>query len=373
MTAPALYIHIPFCRAKCGYCGFYSVPLAGHDTQRLLTALVRELDGYGLREAATLYIGGGSPSCLPAGQLEWLVRQLTDRVGLPAEFTVEVNPAQMDLPRLVRLRQAGVNRLSIGAQSFDEADLAVLGRPYGPGRIYEIVEQARRAGFTNISLDLIFAVPGGTLPRWQAVLEAAVKMQVEHISAYALTYEEGTPLQRQRREGAVTPVDEETDRAMYELAIDMLTAAGLEHYEISNFARPGFACRHNLTYWANEPYVGIGPSAGSFYRGQRTTNIADIARYTEAVERGRSCFAETHSPNAEAFACETAVLMLRRMAGIDREQFRRKTGRDVFTLFAEVIERRRREGMLAVTADNIRLTRPALPVADGILCDFAAV
>ncbi|MBN2210723.1 MAG: radical SAM family heme chaperone HemW [Sedimentisphaerales bacterium] len=370
---PALYVHIPFCRAKCGYCGFYSEPLVGHDSERLLAALLRELDGYALREAATIYIGGGSPSCLPEGQLESLIEQLNQRFPNSVEFTVEVNPAQMDRPRLEHLRQGGVNRLSIGVQSFNERDLVTLGRPYKPQQILSLVKQARQAGFANISLDLIFAIPGSTLSSWKKSLNEAIRLEVEHISAYALTYESDTPLERLVQKGTVTPVDEETDRAMYETTIEMLAEGGFDHYEISNFARPGFACRHNLMYWGNEPYVGIGPSAGSFYQGRRTTNIADVEKYIEAVEQSRSSFAEVQTPDAEALACETAVLMLRRIAGINREDFKRKTGRDVFTIFANNIEYHRKSGMLEVTDEYIRLTRQALPIADTILCDFAGI
>ena len=286
-----LYIHIPFCRTKCRYCGFYSEPISRHTPSRLISAIIKELQRYEIQPFQTIYIGGGSPSCLPAKQL---LRLITSCRGLPAreplskieEFTIEVNPRQINKDILTRLHDAGINRISIGAQSFNPAELTFLGRHHSVADIRQAVRSAKQAGFNNIGLDLIFAIPDSTPDSWEKSLNSAIELDVQHISAYALTYEDNTPLKKAADTGKVKPVDEETDRQMYELTIDSLAKAGFKQYEISNFARPGFECRHNLNYWANAPYLGIGPAAGSYWQGKRTLNIADIKKYIEAIEKG---------------------------------------------------------------------------------------
>ena len=374
----ALYVHVPFCNRKCPYCGFYSEPMGAYDIGRVLAALVTELDRYDLqRPARTVYVGGGSPSCLPQGRLLRLLEQITQRVGVGSEFTVEVNPGQIDEHLLERLCGLGVNRLSVGGQSFEDCELEFLARGYKGHKIVEVVHQARRAGFDNINLDLIFAIPGSTLQSWQRNLAAAMELGVEHISAYSLTYEKGTLLYKRRQANQIDVTDEETDRAMYELAIDQLIAAGFEHYEISNFARKAdgrsFECRHNLVYWANEAYIGIGPGASSYWQGRRTSNVADVGVYVEAIEQGKDVSGECETPDEPDRACQTAVLMLRRIKGIDLEEYRQRTGFDVLKMFAEPIWRYQKLGFLVVEHGRLHLTREALPIADSILCDFAAV
>ena len=377
----ALYVHIPFCTAKCPYCAFYSVPLADHDLDRFLAALLAELDTALKQPHAfahpfqTVYIGGGSPSCLPQHHLTELVRQLTRRTGQPTEFTIEVNPAQITPRQLDTLRQLGVNRLSIGAQSFNQADLDFLARPYSPEHVRRLVAHAHAAGFDNISLDLIFAIPHATRASWRRCLDNALQLNVQHLSAYALTYEKNTPLYAQRQAGQCTPIDEETDRAMYETAIDTLQNAGFRHYEISNFARPHFPCRHNLTYWNNDPYLGIGPAAASCHQHRRFTNLADVNAYLSTIENHRSPAAQTqiHTPDPLAYACETAVLMLRRTAGIPLADFQRRTGYDPLSLFAQPIAQHTAAHLLDLSSTHLRLTRTAYPVADHVLCDFAAL
>lgn len=372
----AVYVHVPFCRAKCPYCGFYSVPIGGQAVRRLLTAILTELDqrcDHQELSARTLYIGGGSPSCLANEDLFWLVEHLTERLGVPPEFTVEVNPGQVSPTLLEGLRQRGVNRLSLGAQSFQMAELQTLHRPYAPEAITQAVWAARQAGFANISLDMIFAIPGSTLSSWQANLRAALALGIEHISAYSLTYEAATPFEQRQLAGELQSVDEDTDRAMYEMTIATLTGAGWEHYEISNFARLGFACRHNLTYWANDPWLGLGPSAGSYVDGWRMTNVPDVAEYLAVVEAGQSPAIEREHPNPLETACETAVLNLRRIQGIDLAEYQTRTGYDARELFAEPIRRHIESGMMTQADGRLFLTPAALPVADGVLADFAGL
>jgi oxygen-independent coproporphyrinogen-3 oxidase len=277
-----LYFHIPFCRSKCRYCGFYSEPIERHDAARLVSALIVEMDGFStVNNVRTIYIGGGSPSCLPAEQLLRLVSEISVRWPKPVEFTIEVNPGESEKEVLKQLRVLGVNRVSIGAQSFRQEELDFLRREYAAGDIKEAVHKARQSGFDNISLDLIFAIPGASRKSWKENLDSAIKLSVQHISAYSLSYEDGTGLQKALAGGKILAVDEDLDRAMYEMAIERLEGAGFGHYEISNFAKMGFECLHNLGCWSNRPYIGIGPSASSYLEGTRRTNIADIKKYVE--------------------------------------------------------------------------------------------
>jgi oxygen-independent coproporphyrinogen-3 oxidase len=391
-VADSLYVHIPFCEAKCQYCGFYSEPIKNHNPQRLISAIIAELGRYdSVKSFRTIYIGGGSPSCLPESQLLRLVGDIISRWPNAEEFTVEVNPpnarrvnpGQVNKDVLSRLRDCGVNRLSIGAQSFNPAELDFLGRRHSVADISRAVGAAKKAGFENIGLDLIFAIPpstplgagGSTLESWKHSLRSAIDLGIQHISAYCLTYEEDTPLQKAVVTGEVEPVDEETDRAMYETAINELERAGFKQYEISNFARPGFECKHNLNYWANRPYIGVGPAAGSYWQGSRTLNIANINKYIEAIEsrRAGNVTAESEIPNHLQIACETAVLNLRRRCGIKLEEFKNRTGFDATELFAEPIARYRELGLIEMTDGRLFLTRGALPIADSVLCDFSTV
>jgi oxygen-independent coproporphyrinogen-3 oxidase len=287
----------------------------------------------------------------------------------------------------------------MGAQSFNESELVFLGRRHSVGDIGRAVETARQAGFENIGLDLIFAIPfcgagfqpaktrpgpvrdaaqwpcrlssNLTLESWKYSLRSAIDLGVQHISAYALTYEEGTPLQKAVEADEVEPVDEETDRQMYETTIDELENAGFKQYEISNFARPGFECKHNLNYWRNLPYIGIGPAAGSYWQGKRTLNIADIKKYIDGVEQGSTVTDESETPDNTQIACETAVLNLRRRCGIILDEFKNQTGFDAMKLFAEPIGRYRELGLIEATDGRLFLTRDALPIADSVLCDFS--
>ncbi len=374
-----LYVHIPFCVAKCPYCDFYSVAVGSSDTDRFLAALVKELDRYEwLDSVQTIYVGGGSPSCLGRDQLERLVEQLTQRFtnfksSDSLEFTMEVNPAQINGKRLERLRQLGVNRLSVGAQSFNQAELDFLGRSYCPADIVGLVKSARVAGFDNINLDLIFASPNSTENTWRNSLEQALALEPQHVSAYCLTIEKNTPFAERLKKGEFSLVGEQTDRAMYELAIKLLGQAGLAQYEISNFAQSEFLCRHNLTYWNNQPWIGIGPAAASYYNHCRFQNLADVDAYIAAIEAEKSPVVQRHNCDKQDVACETAVLMLRLVRGIDLELFTRQTGCDALEIFADPIERYSGLGLLKIDEKSIALTDQARPVADSILCDFAGL
>lgn len=371
--ATGLYVHIPFCTRKCAYCAFYSEPVDKHNTARLIQALIKELAQVNTQSVQTIYIGGGSPSCLPLNELTSLIQAITQTCPTIREFTVECNPSQATSALLACLHDLGVNRLSLGVQSFNAQELAILGRSHAPDTIARVVQAARNAGFTNLSLDLIFAICGSTLKTWQASLNQAIALAPDHISVYALTLEPGTPLAQAVTQGQLTAIDDATDHAMYEQAIHTLAQAGFEQYEISNFAKPGFECRHNLGTWQNEPYIGIGPSASSYNGVCRTDKIGDIQAYIEAVESNRSPVQNTFSITPEEQICETAVLNLRTRHGIDIKRFKQITGQDPRIVFAGPIQTHCEQGLLTVEQDRIFLTAKALPIADSVLCDFASL
>jgi oxygen-independent coproporphyrinogen-3 oxidase len=370
----SLYIHIPFCVRKCRYCAFYSIPAPVEVQRQYLSAVKRELAMVTHNEPFdTIFLGGGSPTAMAESLLLELAQWAGQKIKSGNEFTIEVNPGQTNAELLRKLKNCGVNRISIGAQSFNDNELEFLGRIHNVADIYRCVEDARKAGFENVSLDLIFAIPGSTVASWQHSLDEAIRLAPAHISAYSLTYEGDTPLVRAMQAGQIEAVDEETDAAMYESAIDTLETVGFAQYEISNFAKAGFECRHNLRYWQNKPYIGLGPAAAGCCNGKRTENVADVQRWLESIDAGRFAYETEQTLSAEDIACETAVLNLRTRFGIEPVAFERQTGYDIQKLFAEPITRYLKESLLEWHEDRLRLTRAALPIADKVLCDFAAV
>ncbi len=369
MPQTSLYIHIPFCRGKCPYCGFYSKPLGKFDTARYIGAVIAEIKSVGLKAAdvRTIYIGGGTPTILPPRQLGKLLDYLTANFTAVEEFTIEANPAT----DLTPIFSSAVNRVSVGVQSFIDDELKMLGRRYCCDDVYAAIDNIGKYGIANVSIDLIFALPASSLDKWRYNLQKAVSLPVKHISAYSLSFDEGTHFSKLLRDGRIAAVDDETDRTMYVATIDALAAAGFAQYEISNFARLGFECRHNLAYWNNTDYVGIGASAGSFHNSVRSENIADIDGYIDAIENGRSAKAYVREIKGREYACETAILMLRKREGIDIGQFQQQTGIDLLDAFAAEIADNVKKGMLEIKAGRLCLTADALPIADNILCDFA--
>mgnify|MGYP005852862365 CR=1 FL=1 len=374
-TVDALYVHVPFCWRVCGYCDFYSEVFDRPRIEPLVDALGRELDSYRARvdlRPRTIFIGGGTPTTLPPPTLARLLAACRQdaRTGPDFEFTVEANPATVTPAIAETLAAGGVTRVSIGAQSFDPAELAILDRQHRPEQVAQTVATCREHGLTHISLDLIFAIPGQTLAGWRANLRTALELDPEHLSCYGLTYEPGTPLHERWQAGAVQRVDSDVEADMYEATIDDLAAAGLPQYEISNYARPGAECRHNLVYWRNEPYLGIGPSAAGFVDETRYRNVPDTAAYVAAITAGRSPRVEEERLDPLARQRETAMLGLRLRAGIDRAAFRARFGVDATDTFATVIARYVADELLEVTDTHIRLTRRGVLVADRVAADF---
>lgn len=368
-----LYIHVPFCIRKCAYCDFCSQPVGADPAAvtRWRRALERELDllPAGFRPA-TLHIGGGTPTALGADELARLFAALDKRNLLRSagERTVEANPGTLTPDRIVGLRDAGVNRISLGVQSFDSPTLAFLGRIHSGAEAEDAFRRLRKAGFDNLGLDLMYAIPGSDA--FARDLDRALALGPDHLSAYALTVEDGTPLATRRDEGAIGEVDDETALAQYELLRTRLGTAGYEHYEISNFARPGRASCHNLLYWSGGEYLGCGPSAHSHLAGTRWGNAEDPEAWAAALEGGRSPadFVETLPPDRRAR--ETLVFGLRRTAGVDRREFLRLTGFDYEALCGIELAALASQGMIERTPDRVRLAASALFVSDTV---FAAL
>lgn len=368
----ALYVHVPFCLGKCTYCDFYSVVKTADGVKTYLDALGRELQlttGECPGPMRTVYVGGGTPTALSAAELEGLLSLLHEGVGFAevTEFTVEANPGTLSGEKLDVLRTHGVNRLSIGAQSFNDRLLGVLGRRHSASDVRRALEASHGAGLSNLNLDLIFGIPTQTVDDWRRDLDALLACDVPHVSTYALTYEEGTPLALSAAAGEVVRVREDDDLRMYETTVDTLVGAGYVHYEISNFAHPGFACAHNEAYWANASYVGLGPSAVSYIDGERRRNVASIDDYARMLAAGNSPANFREHLTGEKRARETAIMNLRRTRGIDFGTFRRHTGFDATTFFVREFQALSADGLVEVGEGGARLTRRGLMVADSVL------
>jgi oxygen-independent coproporphyrinogen-3 oxidase len=326
----------------------------------------------GPQEVETIFVGGGTPTQLGPPKLKRLcaiIRRWFNRVG-EGEWTIEANPGTLDEEKADILLQAGVDRVSMGAQSFRPASLQVLERNHSRAEVEEAVRIVRPR-FRRWSLDLIFGVPGTTLEDWQSDLEVAVSLGPLHLSCYGLVYEKGTPLWRDRRSGSIRPISEDLERAMFEATMERLSSAGLPMYEISNYAQHGHECRHNLAYWANDAYFGFGLGAARYLRGVRSVNTRDLAAYLRRVESGEPATGPSEELSAEARARETAMLMLRRtVLGIDRDDFRRRTGFELDALAGRAVDRFCKMGYLEDDGLRVRLSREGVFVADRVLCEL---
>lgn len=322
----------------------------------------------------TIFIGGGTPTRLEAPLLSRLM-EITRRWFplLPGgEWTIEANPGTLDERKCDIMAEAGVERISLGAQSFHAPTLKVLEREHNPDDIPRALDWVRPR-FPRWSLDLIFGVPGSETGDWSRDLQHALDLGPAHLSCYGLIFEKGTPLWKSREAGRIQSIDEEIEYAMYAETIASLRRAGLEQYEISNFARPGHECRHNLVYWANDAYHGFGLGAARYVGGTRSVNTRDLMAYLRRIERGEPATGPSETLDPESRARETAVLMLRRtQIGLDRDDFRERTGFAIDDLAGDAIERYTRRGLLGDDGRALRLTPEGIFVADSVLCDFLA-
>ncbi|MEX0678131.1 MAG: radical SAM family heme chaperone HemW [Pirellulales bacterium] len=372
-TAPrAAYVHVPFCRHRCGYCNFTLV--AGRDdlVDDYLRAIELELRALGgPREVDTLFFGGGTPTHLSPRALGRLLE--TARAWFPpaagCEFSVEANPADVTDEKVALLALAGVNRLSLGGQSFHAAKLALLERDHDAGQLRRAFELAKKR-ITSVSIDLIFGTPGESIETWRGDLAAALQLNPDHVSTYGLTFERGTPFWNRLLAGELARLDEETERAMYALGIDTLSAAGLAHYEVSNFARPGHRCRHNEVYWSGEGYFAVGPGAARYVDGRRETNHRSTTTWLARVLAGQSPVAESETLEPEDRAREFFVFALRRLEGIERGKFAERTGFGIDDLVGGPLERMVALGLLEDNGRRVKLSREGLFVSDSIWPHF---
>jgi oxygen-independent coproporphyrinogen-3 oxidase len=365
----AAYIHVPFCAHHCGYCDFAVATGQDHLIELYLDALATELATLGTpRPVRTLFLGGGTPTYLSAAQLERLLAAALRWLPLEEghEFTVEANPDTLDSDKVRVLADHGVTRASLGAQSFHPHLLRVLEREHDPGHVARAVECVRQR-IAQVSLDLIFGVPGQTEAEWRADLAQALDLRPDHVSTYGLTYEKGTRLWKQRQRGRLQPLGEEEELTLYRAAIDTLEAAGFEHYEISNFARPDRRSRHNQVYWANEAYFGFGMGAARYVLGRRELNTRDLRGYIRRVLSGEPATFQSEELGPAERARETMAVQLRRAEGIDRAAFRVQTGFDLDAVAGEAIARHVELGLLADVGGQVHLTRAGKYVADAVI------
>lgn len=368
-----LYIHIPFCKAKCAYCDFYSLAHSEEKMDAYMAALLRHLEEVAPRAAGmqvdTVYFGGGTPSYLGAARLCRILQTVLRRydVARDAEITLEANPDSAgDWKELRRLRRAGFNRLSLGVQSTDDTLLRRIGRVHTYEQVQQAVKAARQAKFTNLSLDLIYGLPGQTVEDWQRTLADAVALGPEHLSCYGLKLEEGTPLWQQRQ--TLTLPDDDAQADMYLYTVAALGEMGYEQYEISNFAKPGKASRHNLKYWNMEEYAGFGPGAHSDFGGVRYGYVRDVDSYIA----GKLVLSESENDSTLARDYEYVMLSLRTAAGIDRQTFEKRY-RQRFQPMETLFEQYEKAGLALPTEGGWRLTPKGFLVSNSIIAALQEV
>ncbi|HET6386934.1 MAG TPA: radical SAM family heme chaperone HemW [Armatimonadota bacterium] len=385
---PALYVHIPFCLSKCYYCDFVSAVHESKLAGRYVDALCRESAlraeelerspgaKSGALEAPTVFFGGGTPTTLEVDQLGRILAALRRdfRLQSDAEITIEANPRThvfASTGSLAKLREHGANRLSIGAQSFDDNLLRVIGRDHGASEVEAAVSRARTEGFDNLSIDLIFALPGQSLGQWERTLERALALNTEHISLYNLTIEEGTVFGERYRRGEMEPAPSDLEADMFALAITRLTAAGYDHYEVSNFARPGCRSRHNQIYWRREDYLGLGVGAHSCIGYTRFANGRNTLNYVKAIEQGRSAEETREDIAIDEAIGEALWLGLRQTDGVNLTSLSTRFGIDPSRRYQREIQRLLERGLLRRAGESLSLTRQGLFLGNEVFCQFA--
>lgn len=387
--APALglYLHIPFCSAKCGYCDFNSYEHLDHLVPDYTPALVHEIGLWAPaaqdRRLTSVFFGGGTPSLTSLEDLEAITTAVRERfnVAPDAEWTLEANPTELSEEHLTGMRALGINRLSMGVQSMHADELELLDRQHTPERVIEAVAAARAAGFDNFNLDLIFGLINHTEERWRDTLEQVLALEPEHLSCYALTVEPETALYYRVQKGILPEPDPDIAAAQYEWTRERLATAGYEHYEISNWAKPGRRCEHNLIYWRAEPYLGMGAGAHSFFVGQRFANLDAPNRYVDAINAsveqratvGRGTMQQIaggETPDEATNRADTAILGLRLLEGIDEAAFEARYGVTLEAEFGPALERHLALGLIERADGRVRLTERGLLLSNEVFIDL---
>jgi oxygen-independent coproporphyrinogen-3 oxidase len=359
-----VYVHLPFCPYLCPYCDFAKWPLRATSAARYLDVLRAEIAVEPCAPAATIFLGGGTPNAYPRRDVASLMMHLCERFPGATEVSIEVNPELVDDGDFDAYREAGITRLSIGVQSLEPSEIATLGRKHTVEQVRSVVASARAAKMGSISLDLLFAVPGQTASSWERTLRQAIDLDVDHVSAYGLTVEEGTPFAAWRAREPEAFFDDAREAELYGMAIDRLRDAGYEQYEVSNFARPGHRCAHNLNYWANGEYVGLGVGAASYRNGVRSVHTRSLDAYVEAAGRGLPIPAETERLEGRRRVGEAMMLALRTMQGVRLLDFKERYGIDVIEEYAPIVARLAQTGLIERDGDAVRLTRRGIFLAN---------
>lgn len=366
---PALYIHIPFCSQKCLYCDFYSLPYSEDLASGYVEVILKQIASLN-QDFSSGYIGGGTPSVLSPEMLDRLLKGLKKFIRKGLEFTIEVNPESVDEEKLRLFIAKGVNRISVGVQSFDDKKLSLLGRIHNAKQASEAIELSKKSGFKNISIDMIFGVAGEGLKEWRSELKKAIDCGCQHISCYSLSYEKDTPLFRMREKKSIMPLEDETVAEMYKYTMSYLPCAGFERYEVSNFAKPGFECRHNLNYWDNNPYVGLGPSAVSYLNGVRSENVKDVREYIDRFNKDMDLAISREKLTSIQKAKETASVKIRTQKGVNYDWFKDKTGFGFLELEKEALEGLAEQGLIEYNKKGVRLTGNGFLFADTVSAAF---
>ncbi len=375
MTAAGLYLHIPFCSSRCSYCdfatGLYKEELAEHYVRALVTDI--QSSRYFGDSVDTIYFGGGTPSLLAPSQLELILTALHDcfKIDSKSEVTLEINPGSVNEEKLRAFRSLGVNRASFGAQTFDDAELAKLGRSHTTADTLKTFNDLRSVGFENVSFDLIAGLPGQTLTGWQRNINQALELRPEHLSFYLLEVHSGTPLAEHIRRGIQPEPDDDLAGVMYQWMLEQAADAGYEHYEISNLCRPGFHSRHNVKYWTGEPYYGFGCSAHSYDGAMRRwSNHRDVLQYVTVIENGESPVVDEQQLSQTDVRAEALFLGMRLMQGVDLRRYRESFGVDLRDEHAADLDRFCKAGLLELDGDLIRLTRTGALLSNEVFAAF---
>jgi putative oxygen-independent coproporphyrinogen III oxidase len=377
MTSAGIYIHIPFCKSRCSYCdfatGLYNAELAERYVKALLIDIQTTHNGTLLNAVDTIYFGGGTPSMLSPSQIERVLAALDQRfqIDLGAEITMEINPGSVTKATLTEFRHAGINRASFGAQTFDDAELARLGRSHNSTDTLKTFDALRESAFDNISFDLIAGLPGQTMERWQLNVERSLGLKPEHLSFYLLEVHSGTPLAQHIERGIQPKPDDDLAGEMYEWMLECASAAGYEHYEISNLCLPGFESRHNSKYWTGAAYYGFGCSAHSFDgHDYRWSNERDVNSYVQLVERGNPTIVEQQRLTEVDRKAEAVFLGLRLMRGVDLLEFQRVFGVDLREEHENDFRQFREAGLIEFDGDLVRLTRTGALMSNEVFARF---
>ena len=365
------YVHIPFCTQICYYCDFSKVFIKNQPVDSYLEHLIEEYDSYDIKKLRTLYIGGGTPTALSAPQLAFLLERLTDKLDLSylEELTIEANPGDLDQEKIAVLKDSPVNRVSLGVQTFNDRMLKQIGRSHLEKDIYENIANLKKAGFDNISIDLIYALPKQTMEDVKTNVAKAIALDIPHMSLYSLILENHTVFMNRMRRGKLPLPKEDLEAEMFEYIISELEKAGFEHYEISNFSKPGFESRHNLMYWDNAEYYGIGAGASGYVNGVRYKNHGPIRHYLQAVEAGNARVQEEVLTLNEKME-EEMFLGLRKKSGVSKKRFEEKFGLSFEDQYGAVVSELTEQGLLVPDKDIVRMTKQGLFLGDTVAEKF---